>query len=122
MDGGCGREGRRVPPLLHHAPELRRVGGLDRAVQHQQLVPQCQVLHGEVTTGVKCCGQASQDRKNEGKHAIRTCLDSITQQRLLVRIEFLLPTGEYALWSLPNPSPLGGPRPAQGGSNLLTTD
>ncbi len=37
----------------------------DRAVQHQQLVPQCQVLNDEVTTGVKCCGQASQDRKNE---------------------------------------------------------
>ena len=37
----------------------------DRAVQHQQLVPQGEVLHGEVTTGVKCCGQASQDRNNE---------------------------------------------------------
>ena len=39
--------------------------GLDRAVQHQQLVPQCEVLQDEVTTGVKSCGQASQDRKNE---------------------------------------------------------
>ena len=37
----------------------------DRAVQHLQLVSQCQVLHDEVTTGVKCRGQASQDRKNE---------------------------------------------------------
>jgi len=39
--------------------------GRDRAVQHEQLVPQGQVLHDEVTTGVKSCGQASQDRKNE---------------------------------------------------------
>ena len=31
----------------------------------RRLVPQCQVLHDEVTTGLKYCGQASQDRKYE---------------------------------------------------------
>jgi hypothetical protein len=60
------------PPLPYRAEsrpekpvENAESRGLDRAVQHQQLVPQGEVLNDGVTTGAKSCGQASQDRVNE---------------------------------------------------------
>ena len=58
----------------------------------RRLVPQCQVLHDEVTTGVKYCSRASQDRKNEWKHGNPASTDSVNHQRFPNRMEFLLPT------------------------------
>jgi hypothetical protein len=39
--------------------------GVDRAVQHQQLVPQGEVLQHQVPAGLKRGGQTSHNRTNE---------------------------------------------------------
>jgi hypothetical protein len=65
--------------------------GVDRAVQHQQLVPQGEVLQHQVSTRVKSGGQASQDRENEGRHGLAGYVDSANQHRLRVPMDFCEP-------------------------------
>lgn len=63
------------PPRPHRAEGCpqKPVGnaegrGLDRAVQHQPLMPQGEILKHQVTTRLEGCRQALQNRKCERKH------------------------------------------------------